>query len=215
MSPAGQSALLAQSWNSPGGHDAWHVAEGWPPRPPNVKQHTSPFEQLAESVHESAAPRHCPTGVHDAVVPPRGGSGAQHTWVAALHVEAPQAMPPPLDPELPPDDTPLLEPDPPLLEPVLLPDVDADPLLLEPVIPLDDDADPLLLSRPPLEVDPDAPLDADTEPSSVVAPGINGPRSSPSGVRAPHPIASNTARVESGLIGFMALQRAPGAGRPQ
>jgi hypothetical protein len=59
VSPVGQSAFALQSWKSPAAHDGWHVAEAEPPpppRPPNVKQHTSPFEQLAEFVHESAAP---------------------------------------------------------------------------------------------------------------------------------------------------------------
>jgi hypothetical protein len=121
---------------------------------PNVKQHTSPFEQFAEFKHERAAPpRHWPIAVHAEVAPPprippppRPPNCTQHTWVAGSHVEPPQATPPPVDPELP-----LLDPDPPL-------DVDSPPLL-----------DP----DPPLEVDGDPPPDPD--PGVEASTGITEP----------------------------------------
>jgi hypothetical protein len=177
------------------------VAEADPPRPPRVKQHTPPFEQLAELVHERAAPPwHCPMPVQAAVPPPRPPSGAQQTWVAAWHVEAPHAMPPPLLP--------------PLLEEPLLLEEDPDAPLLEPLEPLEP-----LDEEPPLEVDPDPPLDpeADADPPldpdssapSVSVPGISGTLTSSSGLRDPHPeanphpSASRAATVDSSLVEVM------------
>jgi hypothetical protein len=185
------------------GHDDSHVADAVPPPPrrppskpppPNVKQHTSPFEQLAELVHERAAPpMHCPVAVHIAVAPRPAPSCAQQTWVAASHVEVPHAMTPLLDPELLPEDdpdAPLLDPEPPLPEPPL--DDDPDPPPLDPEPPDDEDPAPLL--------DPDPSVDASSSP--VPTPGMRGVVSS-SGPRAPHPIASKTAKVTSVLVGFI------------
>jgi hypothetical protein len=196
-----------------------------------VKQHTSPFEQLSEVVHERAAPPwHCPMPVHAAVVPPPPGpratpSCAQHTWVAASHVELPHAMPPLLDIEPPLDvdpDSPLLDTKPPL-------DVDPDSPPLDPDTPLDVDPDsPPLDPDTPLDVDPDPPPPdpeplADVTPEPLLdpdplvdaspvgpTPGIGGAVPSSRELRSPHPTASNKAMVESVLTGFMGGVAAPG-----
>jgi hypothetical protein len=191
-----------------------------------VKQHTSPFEQFAEFVHERAAPPwHWPVAVQDEVIARPSPSRAQHTWVPDSHVEPPHATPPPLlDPEPPLDvDPPLLDPEPPDVDPDPLLDpapplVDPDPLLDEP--PPDPDA-PLLEPRPP-DVDPDAPL-LDAEPLEVVpdpplepdedveasrsVPGIRGSSSS----LRPHASADRATMTESVLMAFILVK---GAARP-
>jgi hypothetical protein len=159
--------------------------------------------------------------VHMAVVPPPAPratpSCAQHTWVAALHVEPPHAMPPPLDPEPPLDAdpaSPLLDPEPPL-------DVELDTPLLDPDPPLDVEPDSPLLDPEPLpDVDPDStPLDPEPlvevepdpppDPEPLVDASSEGPTAGIRGVpssswlRAPHPIANKTATVESALLEFI------------
>jgi hypothetical protein len=164
------------------------VALAGVPLPPKVKQHTPPVAQLAALVHERAAPWHWPMAVH--VDAPRPVSGAQHTWVAVLQVEVPQATVPPLDPELP------------LPEPELLLDVDPDPLLLEAEPPLDEDAEPPV---PELDADPEPPLDPE---SSTVASSGAGPTPgikmmSSRGLREPHPMKSKAVRIASGFVRVM------------
>jgi hypothetical protein len=189
-----------------------HVALAGVPRPPNVKQHTSPLAQFAALVQERAAPPwHRPVAVQVGV--PRPVRGAQQTCVAVSQVEVPQATVPPPDPlleELPE----LLLDEMPLLDPELLLDVDPAPLLLEADPPLDDDAE----LPPELDVDP-APLLPEAAPpldpgaSSTVAssgtgstPGIR--MMSSRGLREPHACTAASARSKagrstSGLVGLM------------
>jgi type VI secretion system secreted protein VgrG len=179
-----------------------------------VKQHTSPFEQLAESVQErDAPPWHLPVAVQVEVAPPPSPpSRAQHTWVPDSQVELPHAMPPLLDAEPPLD----VEPDPPLLDPEPPPDVDPDPPLLDPEPPLDVDPGP-----PPFELE--APLEPDTTPpllppelpeedvtppldpeplvdASKVASGLRSSELGPSSPDRPHPAARRAAKIESVLM---------------
>ena len=184
-----------------------------------MKQHTSPFEQFAELVHERAAPPwHWPVAVHDEVIPrpPNPASRAQHTWVPDSHVTPPHATPPLLDANPPLE----LDPDPPPLEPEAPLDVDPDPLPLEPEAPLDVDPDPLPLEpEAPLDADPDTPLldpelvvevppdplpDPDTlaEPSRPV-PGIRSSGLAPSSPVRPHAMANRAAVMESVLMAFI------------
>jgi hypothetical protein len=171
-----------------------------------VKQHTSPFEQFAEFVHERAAPPwHWPVAVHDEVIPRPSPRRAQHTWVPDSHVAPAHVTPAPLDADPPLDPAPPLDVDPdPLLdaEPPLDPDPDAP--LLDPGPPPDEDADP---PRPDpellVEVPPDPPPDPDPlAEASRAVPGIRSPLGSSSSLRE-HPSTERAAMTESVLMAFI------------
>ena len=153
--------------------------------------------------------------------PPGPPNCTQQIWVDDSHVAPPQAMPPPLDPELLPD----VDPEPlPLAPPLLL---DPEPLLLAPELPLDPEPPPLdpeapldvelpaplLDSEPPLDVEAPPPL-LDSEPppdpdpaadpsGGVPAPELTSPVPSSSCVRDPHPSARSAVTVQSVLTCFM------------
>ncbi len=101
---------------------------------PNEKQHTWPFEQLAELVHGIVAPVHAPMAVHVAAAPPEPPPAAppppprvaQHTCVALSHVALPHAVVPVVEPPL--DEDALVVPD----EDPLPDDAPISPLSLEP-----------------------------------------------------------------------------------
>jgi hypothetical protein len=196
-------------------HDAWHVEEAVPPpnNPPStppgpkVKQQTSPLGQPDEAVHEREAPPwHIPLTVHVGVAPrPPTARGAQHTCVDALHVAPPQAMVPPLDPELPLPLLLLLEEAP--LDPELAPDDDPEPPLLDPELAPDEEPElPLPDPEPPLDVDPLPSSEPDSrDASSDPTPGMSGAPSSsgPRAPHAPHARRRTTAIVDSGLETFI------------
>jgi hypothetical protein len=173
-----------------------------------VKQHTSPFEQFAELVHErDAPPWHCPFAVHDEVIPrPNPPRRAQHTCVPASHVVPPHGTPVPLDDELPLDADVI----PPLLEPEDPPDDDVDPdaPLLEPDDPPDvDDVDPdppLLDVEPLVEAPPPELPDPDplAEPSSPV-PGMRSSKLGTSSPVRPQPSPNKAAAMETVLMAFI------------